>query len=622
MSSVDFVIITPLPEERDAILKKLEKFCTCKKGDPDQQDIQIYYSCDLPVNFPSGKQGAYKVVVMPLLGMGRSRASAATVNAIHRWHPRYVILVGIAGGNVERNIKLGDVLAPGQIVDYELQKLTSDGVEVRSQVYPTDQRLLGAVQNFTDRNAWQKLIITPRPDDSLPQCYHDGSVASGDKVDAVRRVFTQYKKVWSKLLGIEMEAGGVEIATIQAAHSPGFFMIRGVSDLADEEKDSEEVKKWRLYACDVAAAYTVALLRSGPVPLQTPPDANGSIIPNDDRLKNEKNINFIKGNLPGLFSLLEKRAQPTPLPTVTTFVSPPTPSREAPIRNLPSTPPRRETPQPTSSSEADPDVSEGQQLHWDRDEAMQVFVGMIKKNPKYPYHILAVQGPKEAGFESFVERLEWICDKKLSSQEILKKSHANLLLPSKIDLGSSSDFEKQDPRRMAKKIVSELIQAINYYTENHLENNEIASQQKKELKEIQGKFGKVPETELGQQLAAGIKGICKECIVILFLKKFECLSKEESGQWLVSDWLLEEASSIDNLYVVITGEIGLGALSGRKHIDYRQLPGMSIDEFRNWVKGCNLTKVTERMIENAYKRAHGDVEVCRNFIDAWKMLHE
>ncbi|GAB4326164.1 MAG: hypothetical protein OHK0047_11450 [Leptolyngbyaceae cyanobacterium] len=282
MSSVDFVIITPLPEERDAILKKLEKFCTCKKGDPDQQDIQIYYSCDLPVNFPSGKQGAYKVVVMPLLGMGRSGASVATVNAIHRWHPRYVILVGIAGGNVERNIKLGDVLAPGQIVDYELQKLTSDGVEVRWQAYPTDQRLLGAVQNFTDRNAWQELIITPRSDDSLPQCYHDGSVASGDKVDAVRRVFTQYKKVWPKLLGIEMEAGGVEIATIQAAHSPGFFMIRGVSDLADEEKDSEEVKKWRLYACDVAAAYTVALLRSGPVPLQTPPDANGSIIPNKE----------------------------------------------------------------------------------------------------------------------------------------------------------------------------------------------------------------------------------------------------------------------------------------------------------------------------------------------------
>jgi hypothetical protein len=108
------------------------------------------------------------------------------------------------------------------------------------------------------------------------------------------------------------------------------------------------------------------------------------------------------------------------------------------------------------------------------------------------------------------------------------------------------------------------------------------------------------------------------------LKKFECLSKEESGQWLVSEWLLEEATYIDNLYVVITGEIGLEALSGKKeqYIDYRQLPGMSINEFRNWVKGCNLTKVSERMIENANKRANGDVGVYRNYIDAWKMLHE
>ena len=266
MTLTDFVIITPLEEERDAILEKLNKVCTCKKLDPSKNDIRTYYWSNLPVTSPEGNKGNYGVVVMPLLGMGRPEASAATVDAIRRWCPRYIILVGIAGGNFERNIKLGDILAPGQIVDYELQKLTSDGPEVRWQVYPTDQRLLGAVQNFTDSNAWQELMTIKRPSNGLSQCYHQGSVASGDKVDAVRQVFTKYQKIWRKLLGIEMEAGGVETATIQAAHPPGFFMIRGVSDLADEEKDSEEVKKWRLYACDVAAAYTIALLRSGPVP--------------------------------------------------------------------------------------------------------------------------------------------------------------------------------------------------------------------------------------------------------------------------------------------------------------------------------------------------------------------
>jgi hypothetical protein len=42
-----------------------------------------------------------------------------------------------------------------------------------------------------------------------------------------------------------------------------FFMVRGVSDLADRAKGDD----WRHYACDVAATYAVALLDSGPVPV-------------------------------------------------------------------------------------------------------------------------------------------------------------------------------------------------------------------------------------------------------------------------------------------------------------------------------------------------------------------
>jgi hypothetical protein len=43
-------------------------------------------------------------------------------------------------------------------------------------------------------------------------------------------------------------------------------MIRGVSDLADSNKDSGYVKRWRPYACKIAAAWAIAFIRSGPVP--------------------------------------------------------------------------------------------------------------------------------------------------------------------------------------------------------------------------------------------------------------------------------------------------------------------------------------------------------------------
>ena len=51
---------------------------------------------------------------MPLLGMGRVEATAATSDAIRKWNPRYVVLVGIAGGVAGRGVRLGDVLVSSQ----------------------------------------------------------------------------------------------------------------------------------------------------------------------------------------------------------------------------------------------------------------------------------------------------------------------------------------------------------------------------------------------------------------------------------------------------------------------------------------------------------------------------
>ncbi len=43
---------------------------------------------------------------------------------------------------------------------------------------------------------------------------------------------------WPKLIGVEMEAGGAASACFQAPQPPGFFMVRAVSDMADEKKSS------------------------------------------------------------------------------------------------------------------------------------------------------------------------------------------------------------------------------------------------------------------------------------------------------------------------------------------------------------------------------------------------
>lgn len=261
----DVVIITALPAERDAVLRKLENK---RQLDPSEEDTLVYHFAKLPVTFPSGKKAAYRVVVTSLVQMGQVNAALVADKASNRWKPRAVLLVGIAGGVKTNGVAIGDVVVANQVAYYEEQKLRPGHAEIRWQMIPIDPRFLGASQNFAVESSLH-LLDVKRPDDRKPRL-HFGPVATGDKVIADEAVLRKLKETVPKLTGVEMEAWGVATAAFQASHPRRFFMIRGISDLADAEKDSAAVDDWRPYACDVAAAYAIALLRSGPLPDAAP----------------------------------------------------------------------------------------------------------------------------------------------------------------------------------------------------------------------------------------------------------------------------------------------------------------------------------------------------------------
>ena len=258
---VDFVFVTALPEERNALMKKLDFY----QLPPDKSDTRTYFKADLPATFPGGVTTcSYRVILMQLLGMGRVQAALATADAIRRWHPRYILLIGIAGGMASQGINLGDILLANQIVDYELQKLTSNGPQIRWETHQSDPQLLGVCQAYLGSNYWLSLLSEKRPG-SGETTIHIGPIASGDKVIAFGEVLARYSAMWPKLIGVEMEASGVAAAAFQSSEKPGFFMIRCVSDLADEEKGSPKVNKWRSYAYDAAASFAISILKNGPV---------------------------------------------------------------------------------------------------------------------------------------------------------------------------------------------------------------------------------------------------------------------------------------------------------------------------------------------------------------------
>ncbi len=234
-----------------------------RRQNPRADSIYNYYRAELPVTFPNGTKGSYSLALTTSLGTGRVNAAVITTAAIRDWQPRYVLLVGIAAGAAANGIVLGDILLADQVVDYELQKITEAGAEIRWQVHQADPRLRLAANELTS-TAWRRRIRVRRPEGEHPRI-HVGPVATGDKVSKTDQLFASLLADWPKLIGLEMESGGAAAAAFQGATPPGFFMIRCVSDLGDVNKNDD----WHPYACAAAAAYTVGLLSSSPVPLMS-----------------------------------------------------------------------------------------------------------------------------------------------------------------------------------------------------------------------------------------------------------------------------------------------------------------------------------------------------------------
>ena len=182
---IEFLIITALEEEQDAVLSKLPGY---SRVPPSHDDVRLYYQAEIPIDFP-GTDASYRVIVTCLLGMGHVEATTTTVDAIRMWRPRYVLLVGIAGGIAKADVNLGDILIADQVVDYELQKLKPEGPQYRWRAFPVDPRLRGAALNYKPAECLTLLSVT-RPETGVPQ-RHMGPVATGNKVVADEKVLNE-----------------------------------------------------------------------------------------------------------------------------------------------------------------------------------------------------------------------------------------------------------------------------------------------------------------------------------------------------------------------------------------------------------------------------------------------
>ncbi len=183
--------------------------------------------------------------------MGRVAAAVWMSNYLARRHgkPKLILIVGLAGGFEENETAPGHIVVVTKVVDLALRKVGDEAEGVsphfRREDYTLQEQLLQQIlSDDLDKDAWsaQACKAFDWPRDRRPSI-HSGLMASADEVVASnswREQILSGKGGESKLLGVEMEAGGV-CAAARKAKVP-VSMLRVVSDQADPAKADD---RWR-----------------------------------------------------------------------------------------------------------------------------------------------------------------------------------------------------------------------------------------------------------------------------------------------------------------------------------------------------------------------------------------
>ena len=172
-----------------------------------------------------------KIVAVQANGQGQTAASAAARRLTERYRLGVLVLAGIGGG-IAPDVRVGDVVVATRVVGYDLHKETPDGIQRRGQEWTAPSRVSEGVHEFfTEQGepAWFPGFQA-----------RAGLVGSGSAVIAsaqanARRFLRGYN---DKVLVVDMESEGVA----HHCHSiggQGWVVVRGVSDLADEQKDDD-----------------------------------------------------------------------------------------------------------------------------------------------------------------------------------------------------------------------------------------------------------------------------------------------------------------------------------------------------------------------------------------------
>lgn len=282
---IDFGIITIREDEFDAVLKRFPHIATIEG--------RRLYSLSKLKNFNDTE---YTIASVRCVEQGNGEGQSVARDLIEDLDPQWILLVGIAGGIPADEYTLGDVVAATRLHDFTVSANLDEGVEEFAEtggpMHPAIRELLAHLpaiasdlgdwnsddsvgqskppvkiskSNFYGDDEWKKrvrksLIRHFSEKKHLPNLVI-GAIASSNRLVKDTEIVKQWRKTSRQLLVVEMELAGVYHAAKQKAKEYPLLAIRGISDIVGFKRHPD----WTLYACNSAAAFANAILKTAPI---------------------------------------------------------------------------------------------------------------------------------------------------------------------------------------------------------------------------------------------------------------------------------------------------------------------------------------------------------------------
>lgn len=257
MNEKEIGIITVLDEETKAVIEQLNL-----TKQPSKFGQRTYYEGEL-----EGDGVIHKVALTQQLNQGQESVISAYNALIHKFTPKVVFLVGIAGG-IHEDADYCDVVIGEEIIGYDKQKDTPSGIDRRGTSYRIDAKMKPIIQSFKQEILNNPINAFKNSKRTKIRVYSEnigsGSAVIANELSEITKWIHNYN---DKVFAVEMEAFGFSTAFYESSLNDSssvrsVCIIRGISDLADTKKN--KIKKYRFPAACNAAIVLKELVKHLP----------------------------------------------------------------------------------------------------------------------------------------------------------------------------------------------------------------------------------------------------------------------------------------------------------------------------------------------------------------------